>query len=150
AGDPGGGGGLERAGRDQVDAHAVLADVFGEVAGGGFEGGHGHAHPVVDGPGDRRVEGQSHDSGALVEHGLGGHGDRLERVRGDVDRTGAGLPRDVEEDASEGVLRGECDRVDDAVDVALETFGQGREIVFVRGVEFDDLRGDRQALGDHL
>src|SRR5699024_6248906 len=73
-----------------------------------------------------------------------------ERVRGDVDRTGDGLPRGVEEDASEGVLRGECDRVDDAVDVALETFGQGREIVFVRGVEFDDLRGDRQALGDHL
>src|SRR5699024_4618899 len=82
AGDRGGGGGLERAGRDQVDAHAVLTDVFGEVAGGGFEGGLGHAHPVVDGPGDRRVEGQSHNSGALVEHGLGGHGDRLERVRG--------------------------------------------------------------------
>src|SRR5699024_148094 len=84
-GDRGGGGGLERAGRDEVDAHAVFADVIGEVAGGGFEGGLGHALPVVDGPGDRRVEGQPHDSGLLVEHGLGGHGDRLEREGGDVD-----------------------------------------------------------------
>src|SRR5699024_6315209 len=38
----------------------------------------------------------------------------------------------------------------DAVDVALETFGQGRGIVFVRSVEIDALRGDRLALCDDL
>ncbi len=61
-----------------------------------------------------------------------------------------GLPRGVEEDTAERVLRGEGDRMDDAVDVALETFGQGGEVLFVRRVEFDDPRGDGQAFGDHL
>ncbi len=60
------------------------------------------------------------------------------------------LPRGVEEDAAEGVLRGEGDRVDDAVDVAFEALGQSREVLFVRRIEFDDARGHGQALGDDL
>ena len=65
AGDALGGHRAQRAGRDQVDPDALRAQVPGQVAGGRLQAGLGHAHPVVDGPGDGGVEVEADDRAAV-------------------------------------------------------------------------------------
>ena len=62
AGDPAGGGGRNRAGRDQVDAYATRPELAGQVPGDGFEARLGDAHPVVGRPGDRGIEVEADDA----------------------------------------------------------------------------------------
>ena len=81
------------------------AEVAGEVAGGGLEGGLGHAHPVVDRPREGGVEGQPDDGRARAHQRLGGRGEGLEREGGDLHRRGHVLPLRGEEVAAHDGLR---------------------------------------------
>ena len=60
--------------------HAVLAQVAGQVAGGGLEGGLGHAHPVIVRPRLGGVEVEPDDGPAAggLEQGQAGHGQGLQ------------------------------------------------------------------------
>src|SRR5690606_120858 len=80
AGDALGGHGGEGAGGDEVDADALGAEVFGQVAGAGLQAGLGHAHPVVDGPGLGGVEVEADDGAAVLHQGQAGHREGLQRV----------------------------------------------------------------------
>ncbi len=77
-----GGHGPDRAGGHQVDAHLVRPEVPGQVAGRRLEGGLGHAHPVVTGPGDGGVEVEGHDRSApgRPQQGQQARGQGLQRV----------------------------------------------------------------------
>ena len=82
-----GGDRLQRAGRDEVDADAVRADVAREVARDGLQRRLADAHPVVDRPGDRRVEVEADDGAA----GLAEQRQQVGRQR--LEREGARLER---------------------------------------------------------
>ena len=56
----------ERAGGDEVHAHAARPEVARQVARRRLERRLGHAHPVVDRPGDRGVEVEPDDARALL------------------------------------------------------------------------------------
>ena len=61
----------ERAGGHQVHAHAARAEVARQVARGGLQRRLGHAHPVVDRPGDGGVEVEPDDRRALLGEQVG-------------------------------------------------------------------------------
>ena len=107
---------LQRPGCHQVDPDVLRAEVAGQVARGRLEGGLGHAHPVVLRPGQRRVEGEADHRAAVGHQRLRGDGQRLERVRRDLQRGRDVGPLGVEEVAAQRSLGGEADRVQDAVE----------------------------------
>ena len=90
---PRGGDRLERAGRDEVDADAVRADVARQVARDRLECRLADAHPVVDRPGDRRVEVEP-DDGAAASASSGSRPavERLEREGARLERRRARSP----------------------------------------------------------
>ncbi len=111
---------LERARGDEVHPDAARADIARDVAGHALERGLGHPHPVVDGPGERRVEVEPDDRRmlALLE-------EREQRARERLEREGARRERllrardgRLHEAAAERVGRGEGDRVQHAVERA--------------------------------
>src|SRR5690606_1734808 len=121
-----------RPGRDQVDPDVLLAEVAGQVAGGGGQPGLGHAHPVVDGVGDAVVEVQGHHRAAVLHQRQQCGGERLEGEGGGVHGGGDVLPAGVEEVAAERLLGGEADGVHDAVepvDVLGDPPGEAVEVL---------------------
>ena len=107
----------DRAGRDEVGADALRAEVAREVAVDGLQRRLRDAHPVIDRPGDLRVEVQADDRRrvALLEQRQHRDGQRLQRVRARGERDLRALDRRVEEVVAERVAGGEGDRVQDAV-----------------------------------
>ena len=103
----------------------VRAEVAGQVARGRLERGLGHAHPVVDRPGVAGVEREADDRAARGQQRLGGDRERLERVRGDLQRGRDVVPLAGQEVAAHDGLRREPDRVHDAVE-AVDVLAHAR------------------------
>jgi len=122
-------------------------EVTREVAGGRLEGALRDAHPVVHGPCLRVVEIEPDDRSALAHQGERADGQRLQRVRRDLERDGDVLPRRGEEPAAEARLGGEPDGVEHAVQAAADAAGERVDILRVAHVELDDLRRRWQSLG---
>ena len=105
----------QRPGRHEVRADAARPEVARDVAADGLQRGLGHAGPVVDGPGHRRVEVQAHDRPAALaarqrlgqrrRQRLVGERARPQPLQGRVGRRG-------EEVAAQRVGGDEGDRVD--------------------------------------
>ena len=126
-------------------------EVARQVARGGLERGLGHAHPVVDGPGDGGVEVHADDARALVRVEVGERdGERLERERARLERGDRALRRGGEEAAAEGVLGREGDGVQHAVDAApavAELARDGLEVLRLVDVELEHVGRVGQLLG---
>lgn len=154
AGDGLGGHRLDRAGRDQVAADTLGAQVTREVAVGALQRRLGHAHPVVLRPGDLRVEGEADDRAAVLHERQAGHGQRLVRVRRDLHRGAHVRPLRLQE--VEGALRAEGDGVHDAVDAGAlaldlaDLVGEPVQLLLVGDVQLDHRRRLGQPLGDPL
>ena len=104
--DAAGGEGFDGSGGDGVDADVFGAELPGEVADGGLEGGLGEGHDVVVGDDLLRgVEAEGHDAAALGHEGRGGAGDGDERVDADVHGDAEAFAAGVEEVATEIVWR---------------------------------------------
>ena len=150
-GDAAGGDRAERPGADEVHAHAARAEVAREVARGRLERGLGHAHPVVDRPGDRGVEVHPDDARALLGVEVGeGDGERLERERARLERGDRALGRRGQELAAERVLGREGDRVQHAVDAAPavgQVGGDRLEVLGLVHVELEHVGRVGQLLG---
>src|SRR4029077_2722587 len=91
-----------------------------QVAGDRFERGFAYAHPVVEGPGLRRVvEVERDDAAAALNHERTeplGHG--LERIGARLERCLHTLPGCSHEVAAERIARCERDRMDESVEPA--------------------------------
>lgn len=144
AGDATGGDGVDGAGAKGVDTDASGAEIDGEVADDGFEGGFGDAHDVVvaDGAGGAEVA-KGENGGVFVEEGFESLGGGDEAVGGDVEGGGEAFSAGVDEAAFEVFFVGEGGGVDEEIDVAEEGFdfaGEGGHVFFIG--EIDDERGD--------
>ena len=71
--------------------------------------------------------------------------ERLQRIRGDLESDGDVVPRRGEEAAAETRLGREADRVQHAVEVATDAFGERVEMLGGGHVELDDRRLGREA-----
>ncbi len=121
-----GGHGAQRPGGHQVDPDPLPAQIAGQVAGAGLQAGLGHAHPVVAGPGHAGVEVEADDRPAAVHQRQRGHGQRLERVGGHLQRGRHVLPPGGQEVAAQRALRRVADRVHHAVQARRRARGPAR------------------------
>src|SRR5918994_3551180 len=131
--------------RDQVDPDAALSEVTGQIARRALQGGFGHPHPVVGGPGDAGVEVQADDRGSRFEEIDEADGERLQGVGRGLEGRGDGGPLCGEEVAPQGVLRGEGDGVDDPVEIPpafCEVVSDRFDVLRLVYIEFED-RGFR-------
>ena len=116
AGDATRGDGAERAGTDQVDPDPLGPEVARKIAGDRLERRLGDAHPVIDRPGDGRVEVEPDDARAAGHQRGQRGGDRLQREGARLEGVHRALSWSGHELAPERVLGRERDRVQDAVD----------------------------------
>ena len=140
----------------EVAADALRPEVARQVAVHGLQRRLGNAHPVVDGPRDRRVEVEPDDArrplGALQERQQR-HRERLQRVGAGAERGQRRLRRGLQEVAAQRVLGRERDRVQDPVEAApplVEVRRHRGELLGLVDVELEDRRLGRQAPGDPL
>ena len=147
--------GLQRAGGDEVRAHAPGAEVAREVTIDRLQRCLGDAGPVVGRPRHAGVEVQADDAGRLAALEQRQHGGRqgLQRERARLeggDRRGA---RGLQEPPAQRIGGDEGDRVQQAVEAApalVERPGDGLELVGVVDVELEHLGLGGQALGHPL
>src|ERR1700722_9120812 len=142
-----GGHGADGPGRHEIHPDAAGSELLGQVARQGLESRLGHAHPVVDGPGHRRVEVETDDGGTAVASGRleqreKGLDQGLERVGRDVDRRRDVAPVGGEHPAAQAVGRCEADGVQQAVQ-AVPAGGEGStrrpQLFGRRDVDLEDL-----------
>ena len=107
----------------------VGPEVAGEVARGRLERGLGDAHPVVDGPRDAAVvEVEADDAAAAAISGRHATASAFSEYALDLQRDRDVLPRRGEEPAAEARLGREADRVQHAVELAADAFGERVEV----------------------
>src|ERR1035441_7274054 len=110
---------VHRAGADAVDADLLRAEIVGEIARAGFEGGLGHTHHVVMGYDFlRAVVAHADDAATLRHERRSGAGERHQRIGADVVGNAEGLAAGVDEFAFEGFLGRERYRVQQQVQFA--------------------------------
>ena len=135
-----GGDRLDRARGDEVDADAARPEVAREVARDALERRLRDAHPVVDRPGDRRVEVQPDDRAPALHQRRERGRERLERERARLERRDRARRRRVEEAAAERVRGRERDRVQHAVDpppARPQLVGDAGEVLGLVDVELE-------------
>ena len=141
AGDGGSGQGLDGAGAQGIDAHALFAQVVGQVAHGGFQSGLGHAHDVVAGDDlGGTVVGHGQHRRTVMQQGFESAADAGEGVGGDVQgqmETGA---RRIQETAAQVFTVGKGHGVDQDVHLAplfLDQVGRGLDLGVVGHVTLE-------------
>lgn len=140
-GDGGSGQGLDGAGAQGIDAHALFAQVVGQVAHGSFQSGLGHAHDVVAGDDlGGTVVGHGQHRRTVMQQGLESAADAGEGVGGDVQgqmETGA---RRIQEAAAQVFTVGKGHGVDQDVHLAplfLDQVGGGLDLGVVGHVTLE-------------
>ena len=144
----------QRPGGDQVDPDAARAELAGQVAAGRLQRRLGRAHPAVR-PARRRWRRRSarRPTTGSPNSGRQAWASEAEDHADTWNAVAACSHGDLGEAVAHRLLRGEADRVDDAVeavDVLAQPVGQRRQVLGVGDVELDDGRLLRQPLGDPL
>ena len=85
------------------------------------------------------VEIEPDDRPAVAHQGKGADGQRLQRVRRDLERDGDVFPRRGEEPAAQARLGSEPDGVEDAIEATADAARQRVDVLRVADVELDDL-----------